>query len=170
MPRRGLTEFTYTRWLVPFLSGYKGWSIFMDADMLVMDDINEFWDMKDDTSDVMLVKNKERFEWPSMMFFNNRKCKKLTPEYIAKENPYTFEWANKIGELPSEWNHCVGYDEPRDDAKLAHFTTGIPCFPETEQSEYGDKWREELRLVNMTCSWIDLMGNSVHLEKVKRDA
>jgi len=170
MPRTGLTEFTYTRFLVPYLCGYKGWGLFMDADMLVRDDINEFWELRDETSDVMVVKNKERFEWPSMMFFNNRKCKKLTPDYIIRENPYTFDWANKVGELPSEWNHCVGYDKPRSDAKLVHFTKGIPCFAETEGSEYGDEWRDELKLVNMTCSWEELMGPSVHYERVKKNA
>jgi hypothetical protein len=31
-----------------------------------------------------------------------------------------------IGELPAEWNHLVGVNEPNPDAKLVHFTLGVP--------------------------------------------
>src|SRR5882672_7482851 len=33
------TEFSLTRFLVPALSGYQGWSLFMDCDMLCRADI-----------------------------------------------------------------------------------------------------------------------------------
>ena len=28
------TEFTFTRFLVPYLAGYKGWAVFMDCDFM----------------------------------------------------------------------------------------------------------------------------------------
>ena len=31
-----------------------------------------------------------------------------------------------IGELPARWNHLVGYDAPRADAALVHYTLGGP--------------------------------------------
>jgi hypothetical protein len=37
------TEFSMTRFLVPFLSGYHGYSVFMDCDMLCRVDIAELW-------------------------------------------------------------------------------------------------------------------------------
>jgi len=37
------TEFSMTRFLVPYLSGYKGHSVFMDCDMLCLTDIAELW-------------------------------------------------------------------------------------------------------------------------------
>lgn len=168
--RKGLTEFTYTRFLVPYLCDYKGWGLFLDADMLLRADITELETLQDPESSVMVVKNVERFEWPSLMYFNNEKCTRLTPEYIENANPFKFEWADKIGELPAEWNHCVGYDKPNDNAKLVHFTQGIPCFPETENSEYGAYWRRELELANMTCDWAEIMGNSVHYQRVVKRA
>ena len=35
------TEFTYTRFLVPYLCGYQGKAIFIDCDMLCLGDIAE---------------------------------------------------------------------------------------------------------------------------------
>jgi hypothetical protein len=35
LKRRGLTEFTFTRYLPPYLCNYRGTSIFLDADMVV---------------------------------------------------------------------------------------------------------------------------------------
>src|SRR5882762_8576893 len=35
------TEFSLTRFLVPALSGFQGWSLFMDCDMLCRSDIAE---------------------------------------------------------------------------------------------------------------------------------
>ncbi|MTV29351.1 glycosyltransferase, partial [Nitriliruptoraceae bacterium ZYF776] len=33
------TEFTYTRFLVPHLRGFRGWALFVDCDFLWLDDI-----------------------------------------------------------------------------------------------------------------------------------
>lgn len=166
--RVGLTEFTYSRYLCPFLSHYEGWSLFLDADMLVLDDIQKLFDLADEKYAVMVVKNPRlRFEWPSLMLFNNAKCKKLTPEWIDGQSmPQGFEWADEVGSLPPVWNHCVGYDQPRHDAKLVHFTQGIPCFDEVRGCEYWDQWNRELAKCNSTVSWSDIMGRSVHAKPV----
>lgn len=166
--RVGLTEFTYSRYLCPFLCNYEGWSLFLDADMLLLDDISKLFDLAEDKYAVMVVKNTQlRFEWPSLMLFNNAKCQKLTPEYIdnPRTHPQSFEWAEEVGPLPEEWNHCIGYDKPKK-AKLVHFTQGIPCFPETKDSEYRSEWNEDLKMCNGTVSWKEIMGNSVHAKPV----
>jgi hypothetical protein len=160
--RRGLTEFSYTRYLVPYLCNYEGEALFMDADMLVLDDIHKLADLVDKSHAVSVVKNPIRFEWPSLMHFNNAKCARLTPEVVELGKPMTFDWANSIGDLPKEWNHLVGYDEPNPDAKLIHFTRGIPCFPETVGCEFSDAWNKELQITNSTVAWQEIMGNSVH--------
>src|SRR5262245_26578467 len=41
------TEFTYTRFLVPFLAGYHGWALFMDSDFLVTRDIGPLFALAD---------------------------------------------------------------------------------------------------------------------------
>ena len=37
----GVTEFTYTRFLVPYLSNYEGWAMFCDSDFLWFCDVEE---------------------------------------------------------------------------------------------------------------------------------
>lgn len=71
-----------------------------------------------------------------------------------------------VGELPAAWNHIVGYDEPRTDAKLVHFTQGIPAFPEIRGCEYTEQWMEEQKKANTTEPWAQLMGPSVHAVRV----
>jgi hypothetical protein len=159
--RRGLTDFTFTRYLCPWLCGFEGKSIFIDADMLCLCDINELIELSG-SSAVSVVKNKQRFEWPSLMVFNNELCEGLTPEYIQTGEPSTFNWAEEVGELPAEYNHIIPYDSPNPNAKICHFTAGVPCWPETRDCEYADAWREEAKACMSTVSFQALMGNSVH--------
>jgi hypothetical protein len=165
LKRVGLTPFTFTRFLVPYLCDYKGWALFLDIDMLLLDDISKLFDYADDKYAVMVSKNDHRFEWASAMLFNCEKCQMLTPEYIENaEGLHQIKWAKEeeIGDFPREWNHLVGYDEPRCDAKLVHYTQGVPCFPETQTSEYKDEWFKEHQITNLARPWVELMGNSVH--------
>lgn len=163
--RRGLTDFTYSRYLVPHLMGYQGTALFMDADMLVDADIAELFALADPRCAVQIVMGKQRFEYTSLMLFNCAECKVLTPEFIESGRPQDLDWG-QVGELPSEWNHCVGYDEPKD-AKIYHYTAGVPAFPETQVLGAVDIWRDELRAACSTVSWNDLMGCSVHVPMVK---
>ena len=144
--------------------GYEGIGLFLDADMLMRGDVAELFSLKDETA-VQVVKNKQRFEWGSMMLFDNAKCKVLTPGYIDDKttNPLALKWANPIGDLPPEWNHCVGYDQPNSNAKLVHYTKGVPCWPETKGCEHSDAWWEEFRKTNSTVSHQELMGRSIHV-------
>ena len=170
--RKGLTEFTFSRFLCPWLCDFRGPSLFLDADMLVLCDIWDLMELYDPLYHMQVVQNDQRFEWPSMMLFSNARCQMLTPDYINDEaNPVNkiWEWAD-IGALPAQYNHCVGYDQPRDDAKIVHFTQGIPCFKETIDSEYAQEWEEEFRSSIFTVSWEQIMGNSVHYKRVMEKA
>jgi len=162
LSRIGLTEFTYSRYLVPYLCNYEGCAIFMDADMLCLADINKMKVSDDDYHGVSVVKHSRRFEWPSLMFFINEKCKRLTPELIQHGTPQDLKWSDSVGEIEPNWNHLVGYDKPNPDAKIVHFTQGIPAFKETWDCEFGETWRKELDATRSTVSWEDIMGKSVH--------
>lgn len=163
--RRGLTEFTFSRYLVPWLCNYEGTALFMDADMLCLCDINELNFIPG--YPIAVVKNNERFEWPSLMLFNNALCKTLTPEFIETENPQKLNtWANDILELLPEYNHIVPYSGKNPNAKIVHFTQGIPCFDETKDCEFSKEWQEEHRRMNSTVSWHDIMGTSIHAQRM----
>lgn len=145
---------------------YKGTALFLDADMIVTGDIAELFSLADPQYGVQVVKGSRRFEWPSLMLFNCAKCTRLTPQYIDNPNewPQALDWA-PVGELPPEWNHCIGYDLNKE-AKLLHYTAGIPIFEETKKLGFVEEWKEVHRYANSSVTWEELMGTSVHKEVV----
>lgn len=165
--RRGLTEFTFSRFLVPYLCDFKGAALFLDADMVVTADIKELFDQANNTDSVQVNRNQARFEWPSAMLFNCEHCTTLTPEYVqdSKNQLFDFAWAKSIGEFSPDFNHCVGYAEPRLDAKLYHFTKGVPVWRETRGNVEDKVFHEAYMNMIHTVSHQELMGNSVHVKK-----
>ncbi len=160
------TEFSFSRFLVPYLCGYQGWAIFMDCDMLAQDDIAGLWALRDESYAVQVVKHVhvpkeeikfldavqtkyEKKNWSSVMLMNCSRCEALTPEFVNTASGlelHQFKWlANDqlIGAMPSRWNHLVGHDAPRPDAGIVHFTTGGPYFQEYAGCEYAAQWFEE---------------------------
>jgi len=167
--RRGLTEFTYSRFLVPALCEFHGRAIFMDADIAVTGDVAELFEAVDYRCSVAVMKQQAKFEWASVMVFNNANCTKLTPQFIENpiNDPFQMTWAAYgIGEIPEEWNHCVHYVAPKE-AKLYHYTAGIPCWPETSDTPEAAFWEEELAIALSTVEWTELMGTSVHAKMIK---
>lgn len=171
--RVGLTPFTYSRFLVPWLCEYQGHALFLDIDMLLLDDIAKLFEKIDGRYALQIVKHEGEFafERASMMLFNCNKCRILTPHFINdRENKglHAINWLRPqdIGELPSEWNHLVGYSPMREDAKLIHYTQGIPAHPEIGECEYAKEWRNEQRIINATQNWPTLMGQSVHAKQL----
>jgi len=168
--RRGLTSFTYSRFLVPYLCQYKGTAVFMDADIVVTGDIAELFEEAAPQLSVHVMQNQPKFEWASVMLFNNYMCKNLQPEFIEDEANILFdlEWARgRVGTLPSEWNHCVGYAEPKE-AKLYHYTQGLPCLIEPAGLPEDQHWHDAFDAAVHTVPWSELMGNSVHAEPVMK--
>jgi hypothetical protein len=164
----GSNEFIYSRFLVPWLCSWAGHAIFLDGDMLLRTDIAELWDMRRYDMGVQLVKHDyqtkyptkylgaanedyPRKNWSSVMLWNcgfggNRV---LRPEYVASKPGsflHRFAWLEdeRIGALPYAWNHLTMEYPPNEQAKLLHFTVGIPAFPGYEQQEGADEWRAEL--------------------------
>lgn len=167
--RTGLTPFTYSRFLVPYLCNYEGWALFLDADIILNDDISALFNLADDKYAVMVSKNKIRFEWSSVMLFNCAECKVLTPEFIESSDVlHSMKWTDeeKVGALPPEWNHLVGYDEEKEKVSLIHYTQGMPVYKKTETCDYANLWFIEEEKANYIASWDELMGSSVHAAEV----
>ena len=168
--RSGLTPFTYARFIPPWLCGFQGWALFLDSDELVLDDVADLFELADERYAMMVVKSSMRFEWTSVALFNCAKCLMLTPRFIEEtKRLLTLDWLpeEEIGELPAEWNHLVGYDKPRADAKLVHFTQGVPCFPEVKGCEYAKEWHQVFRSMVTSEPWETIMGRSVHAAPVR---
>jgi len=158
------TEFSFSRFLTPYLAGDVGWSLFMDCDMLVRGDIADLFALASDRFAVMVAKHdyvpqdevkflknpQSRYEkknWSSVMLFNNARCATLTPEYVNRATGlelHQFKWLPDealIGALPLEWNWLVGEYPYNPDARIAHFTRGGPYFDGYSDCDYADEWR-----------------------------
>jgi hypothetical protein len=161
------TEFSMTRFLVPYLSGYEGWSLFLDCDMLCRTNI---WDVMlyplvDPGKAVYVAQHPPytpvsgdtkflgqpqtsypRKNWSSVMLFDNARCKTLTPDYVNTASGldlHRLNWAESIGSLPLEWNWLVGQYAHNDAAKILHYTDGTPCLPGYEACDHADLWHAE---------------------------
>ena len=170
----GSNQFIYSRFLVPYLSNYEGWSLFVDGDMLVRSDIKELWDMRDESKTVQVVQhdyktkmeekylgakneNYPRKNWSSVILFNNAKCKALTPEFVQEATGaelHRFNWVGGdegIGELPIEWNWLdIEYDH-NPDARLVHYTLGNPNFHDFAahpECHFASEWHRERIYMN----------------------
>lgn len=161
------TEFAFTRFLVPWLCGYKGWAIYADGDMVCRADIAELWKMRDKRYAVRVVKREghgmtatgkkflgreqtsyARKNWSSVMLMNCEGCVELTKETVEMESGlylHQFRWLDdsQIGGLESEWNHLVGVDALNPSAKIAHFTLGMPAYHGLRECEFAGEWRAE---------------------------
>lgn len=168
--RRSLTEFTYSRFMVPWLCDYEGVSVFMDADIIMRGDIKGLFDSFDDKYDCQVMQYQAKFEWSSVVLFNNAKCKILTPEYVQDDanSLLNLSWAKSVGTFPRKYNFCVGYEQNndmREQAHLMHFTKGIPVWPETQGLIEDKYWMKEAKISVSTCSYQDLMGASIHAQQ-----
>ena len=162
------TDFSFSRFLTPYLCGFEGWAIFMDCDMLVLEDIAKLWALRDDKCAVMCVKHDhvpkektkflgaqqtkyEKKNWSSVMLFNCAKCTALTPDYVNSASGldlHRFNWLGDddlIGEIPHRWNLLVGYDQsiPVDEVSNLHYTIGGPYFHDYKDIDYAAEWFAE---------------------------
>ena len=150
------TEFTYTRFLVPYLMEYHGKAIFCDCDFVWTTDIKELYDQiksksiyvvdhekhgyKPKTSTKMDGKEQTfypRKNWSSMMAFDcgSMDCQKLSTDYINQASPrelHRLNWCReqKIGYVSNTWNWLAGYykETATHKPKAIHFTDGGPWF------------------------------------------
>lgn len=153
--RDGSNAFTYARFSVPELCEFEGWAIFVDgADMICTADIAELWKLRDERFAVQVVKHDYRTKhlrkyigtamecgnmdyprknWSSVILWNcgHKANRILTAENIADQPGsylHRFEWLfdDEIGELPHSWNWLPQEFGVNSQAKLLHFTAGIP--------------------------------------------
>jgi hypothetical protein len=157
------TEFSFSRFLVPYLSKYEGWSLFLDCDMMFRNDIAELWKLCDDRYAVMCVQHDyqpkedvkflgqvqtkyEKKNWSSVMLFNNARCRALTRDFVNTATGlqlHQFKWLesdSEIGSLPLKWNHLVGVYDHDPAAANVHFTEGGPYFTGYRNVDFADEW------------------------------
>lgn len=167
--RDGSNAFTYARFLIPYLMNFSGWAIFMDgADMIVRADVAELMPMRPLDKAVMVVPHDYRTKhprkyvgtsmeaanedyprknWSSVMLINcaHFAWRDMTPRKVAtmkgsELHRFSFIPDDRIGFLPVEWNWLCQEFGPNPDAKVLHYTIGLPGFPHYNCTEHAADW------------------------------
>jgi hypothetical protein len=149
--QQGSTEFTFTRFLAPYIKGFYGKVLFCDSDFLwrvnpqeilehTKNQIHPVWCVKHNLMPEDLPATKKdgvpqawypRKNWASLMLFDcdHPDVMRLTPRSVSEESAgwlLELQWASSVGELPPEYNHLVGYGGDLSTAKALHYTNGTP--------------------------------------------
>jgi lipopolysaccharide biosynthesis glycosyltransferase len=160
----GSNAFIYSRFLTPYLCGFKGWALFADGDMICREDIAKLWALRDPSKAVMVAKhdyqtkasqkylgnknqNYPRKNWSSVVLWNcdHPAHQILTPAFLMQQTGaylHRFSWLEDdlIGEFPLEWNWLVTEYPENEQAKLLHYTLGTPCFKDYKDADSSPLW------------------------------
>lgn len=163
----GSNAFIYSRFLVPSLQGWQGFALFVDGDMVCLEDIANLWALRDERYAVQVVKHvyktkhprkylgtpmeSENLDYPkknqsSVMLWNcaHPKNRVLTREFV-NEAPgsllHRFEWLmdEDVGELPAGWN-ALALEQDISCASLIHYTLGAPGFSSYARCDGAGHW------------------------------
>lgn len=148
----GSNSFIYSRFLIPWLCEFQGWTLYCDGDMVCQEDISKIFNYCDDSKAVVVVRHNyktkysekylgdqnsdyPRKNWSSVILWNNSHPANsvLTPEFVRLASGaylHRFKWLDEdlIGDLPLGWNWLVREYESNLKAPLLHYTIGTPCF------------------------------------------
>jgi hypothetical protein len=165
----GSNAFTLRRFLAPYYQQWRGWAVFVDgADMLCRTDLGQMLDEADPYLAVQVVKHNyqtrharkyrgspmeadnpdyPRKNWASVMVINcaHYAWRLITPEHLTRANPMDllqlkFIPDDRIGELDPRWNWLADEQGVNPDARILHWTAGIPGIPAYRGSPHADEW------------------------------
>jgi hypothetical protein len=164
------TEFTYTRFLVPYLKGYEGKALFLDNDMLCLGDVAELdrLDLRPyalrvvqhdhrPTSTVKMYgcpqTSYPRKNWSSLMLMDCSRLQLWSKRVVeTASGAYLHRFQDipdgAIGTVPPEWNHLDRRDAT---TRLIHWTSGGPWFDQYRDCPHAELWldaRERYRARN----------------------
>jgi len=164
------TEFTYTRFLIPYLESFFGTVLFMDCDMVCLGDVAEIASLDMTGLALRVVKHNHkpkettkmdgaiqtvypRKNWSSVMLM---KCENLrlwnmwTVRNASGAYLHQFRGVpdEEIGKLPGEWNVL---DRWKEGTKLLHYTSGGPWHKGYKDHPDAGIWlkEQEAMIVNL---------------------
>lgn len=168
-------EFSFTRFLVPYLCGYQGYGIFFDCDMMLRTDIARIFDaVTADPGRALYVAQHDyepqdkikflntvqykypRKNWSSVVLWNceHPANRAVTTEFVNTATGmelHRFSWLadEEIGHLDLRWNWLVGeYADPPPDVMNVHWTVGGPYFLEYQDVDFAAEWFKEAARMN----------------------
>jgi hypothetical protein len=162
---RGRTGFSFSRFHIPKLAGYRGRALYVDADMQVFGDVADLWDIPFEGATVMCTRQDQPpDEWRDSSWFKPGRqlsvmlldCGRLRwdVEQIVSgldERKYSYEQLMfdlcivdpmEINDnVPPEWNHLEHFEPGR--TKLLHYTV-VPTQPwKNDRNPLRTLWEPE---------------------------
>ena len=169
---RGRTGFSFSRFHIPKLAGYRGRAMYMDADMHVFGDLAELWEIPFGDRKVLVTRQDEPPEqWKDADWFKPGRqmsvmlldCERLdwdVAEIVRglDEKRYTYpelmfdlcvvDDAEIGDDVPPEWNH-LEHHEPGTTKNL-HYTV-VPTQPwKADGNPYTELWEAEFQEARAT--------------------
>ncbi len=159
------TNFSFARFGIPSFTGYQGRAIYLDADMLAMEDIAELWAMAFNGAKILLLeqpndeirqKQSKRRKQTAVMMLDCSRLNEWVPEKIIGDLGKVYDRTalmsleimseNEINEsIPALWNCMDWYESGR--SNLVHYTkieTQPWVYP---LHKFGDLWMKEIKLM-----------------------
>lgn len=162
MPRdpanRPRTGFSFARFLIPSLCGYRGRAIYLDADMLLFDDVVKLWEYPMGGADVLCVEQPTdagRIRQYSVLLLNCANLRWRIEDLVKGLDEGRYDYHRLMYEfciveperiaasLPSEWNSLERYETGK--TRLLHYTD-MPTQPwVSHKNRNGELWYAGLR-------------------------
>lgn len=168
------TEFSHSRFLIPALSNYTGWALFVDADMLFTSDIKNLFALAQPHYALMCVKHDHhppaniqkmdgrlqqtyfRKNWSSFVLWNcgHAANKPVTVEAVNNwrgGDMHAFKWIkadHEIGELPRTYNYISGISP-----KMPVMANGKTAKPDAIHYTEGGPWFPQYKNVPLGELW-----------------
>ena len=128
------TPFSFQRFAIPMLSGYRGRAIYLDSDMMVFRDMRELWTMPFNGADLLAAKARDdtdRRPQFSVMLLDCAALTDWTPDKVVEaldsgrlsyeQLMYGMALAKTVhAAIPATWNSLEHYEA--DHTRLLHYT------------------------------------------------
>lgn len=170
---RASTEFTRSRFLVPWLCGYEGRALFVDNDVLCLADVGELaalplhgaalacvhHDYRPTAATKMYGAAQEAYprkNWSSVMLMDCARLTCWTKDVVETAEParlHRFQDVPdaQLGRLDPAWN-VLDHMQPGRPVKLLHLTSGGPWSDPAKEWPHQDLWFAARR------EWLEATG------------
>lgn len=123
------TPFSGFRWGIPAACGYDGQAIYMDSDMIILDDLAKLWNEPWENGTIIQMKG----DWRTCVAkWECRRAGQVLPpieeiknEPRAHQNLFTSlqQYSHLVQKFDRQWNNFDGENDDLKDVKILHYTS-----------------------------------------------
>jgi hypothetical protein len=151
---RSRTPFSFQRFLIPEAAGYRGRAIYLDSDMLVLDDLREVWTQPFGDAEVAAIRTQQKDPTArfSVLLLDCNRLRWKIGEIVAaldsgalnyQKLMYEMSWGPRVeGIVDPRWNMLDRYEEGK--TALLHYTDGPRQPWVSTEHPLGYLWVREL--------------------------